>query len=86
MLSNSDLSRLINSDEVQSKVNAPKPGQAPKVLKINPLKNKAVMDALDPSAPGKRKAAAEASAAKKKPKKCDKTLGKVFYKSMIASE
>ena len=86
MLSNSDLSRLINSDEVQSKVNAPKPGQAPKVLKINPLNNKAVMDALDPSAPGKRKAAAEASAAKKKPKKCDKTLGKEFYKSMIASE
>jgi len=86
MLSNSDLSRLINSDEVQSKVNAPKPGQAPKVLKINPLKNKAVMDALDPSAPSKRKAAAEAQAAKKKPKTSDKTLGKEFYKSMIASE
>ena len=30
-MANADLSRLINSDEVQSKVNAPKEGQAPAV-------------------------------------------------------
>merc|ERR1719460_1483243 len=38
-MANSDLSRLINSDEVQSVVNAPKQGTKPKVLKCNPFKN-----------------------------------------------
>ena len=35
-MTNADLSRLINSDEVQTKINAPKAGQAPKVLKVRP--------------------------------------------------
>ena len=47
-----DLSRLINSDEIQSVVNAPKTGKtrAHAPLKRNPLKNKAAMDRLNPYA------------------------------------
>jgi len=49
-MKNSDLSRLINSDEVQSVVNAPKPGQKPRGLKCNPLKNAKAMEAVNPFA------------------------------------
>jgi len=49
-MTNSDLSRLINSDEVQSVVNAPKVGQKPRGLKLNPLKNKKAMEAVNPAA------------------------------------
>merc|ERR1712070_878779 len=45
-MTNSDLSRLINSDEVQSVVNAPKAGTKPAVLKRNPLKSKDAMEEL----------------------------------------
>lgn len=59
-MANADLSRLINSDEVQSVVNAPKSGTAPRVLKRNPLKVPAVMAELNPAA-----AAAKERATKK---------------------
>ena len=47
-----DLSRVINSDEIQSAVNAPKAGKtrAHAPLKRNPLKNKAAMERLNPYA------------------------------------
>ena len=90
MMTNSDLSRLINSDEVQSKVQAPKAGHSGSVLKCNPLKNKAAMDALNPAAPTIRKRAQDAQ---KKPKakrakrdKAVKALQKKYYRSMIAEE
>merc|ERR1719182_19174 len=65
-MTNSDLSRLINSDEVQSKVNAPKEGQAPKVLKRNPLKVASVMEELNPAAPAAKKRAKEQQGKKSK--------------------
>ena len=90
MMTNSDLSRLINSDEVQSKINAPKEGTAPKALKANPLKNKARMAELNPAAPSMKKRAAE-EGAKKSAKKAkagkDVAAAQVkFYKSMVAEE
>merc|ERR1719440_168110 len=47
-MANADLSRLINSDEVQSKINAPKEGQAPATLKLNPLRSASAMAAMNP--------------------------------------
>jgi len=49
-MKNSDLSRLINSDEVQSVVNTPKEGQKPRGLKLNPLKNAKAMALVNPAA------------------------------------
>merc|ERR1719440_485794 len=65
-MTNSDLSRLINSDEVQSKVNAPKEGTAPAVLKRNPLKVASVMEELNPAAPAAKKRAKEQQGKKSK--------------------
>jgi len=69
-MGNSDLSRLINSDEVQSKINAPKEGTAPSVLKRNPMKNAEAMALLNPAAEAtkKRAAAAQKAAEEKKAK------------------
>jgi len=92
LLTNSDLSRLINSDEIQSKVNAPKEGQKEAVLKCNPLKNSDAMAVLDPSFASRRKRNAEAQAGaekSKKPKaksKAVKDAGRVYYRSMVSSE
>jgi len=92
-MTNSDLSRLINSDEVQSKINAPKTGTAPKVLKINPFKSADAMAKLNPaSATLKKRAADEMAAALKNPKKKAKKSKEVkagktaFYKSMVSEE
>ena len=50
-MTNSDLSRLINSDEVQSKVNPPKQGTAAKEgHRGNPLKRDGLMEGLNPYA------------------------------------
>jgi len=45
---NSDIARIINSDEVQSVVRPAKIGVPPKRVKVNPLKNKKVMEQLNP--------------------------------------
>jgi len=89
-MSNADLSRLINSDEVQSKVNAPKEGQKPAVLKLNPLKSAIGLAAINPAGAAAKKrareeAAAPKKAAAKKPKEL-KDAQKAYYKSMIAEE
>jgi len=62
-MGNSDLSRLINSDEVQSKINAPKQGTPGGVLKRNPLKSAEAMAALNPAAAATKKRAAAAQKA-----------------------
>jgi hypothetical protein len=49
-MANSDLARLINSDEIQSVVNAPKTPKMGKTLKKNPLKNLGAMLKLNPYA------------------------------------
>jgi len=93
MLTNSDLSRLINSDEIQSKVNAPKEGQAPATLKCNPLKNSDAMAAMDPSFATRRKRNADEQKSAEKAKKTAKkgkgdikAAGRAYYKSMVATE
>jgi len=100
-MTNSDLSRLINSDEVQSKVNAPKVGTAAKQLKHNPLKVASAMEKLNPAAAAaktrateKQAAAEKAKAAAKKAKKSTKpkiakaqrALKSKFHKDMIAED
>ena len=84
-----DLSRVINSDEIQSAVNAPKAGKARAhaPLKRNPLKNKAAMDRLNPyakvAAEMRAKAEAERSAAKaKKVAGARSEVGAKFYAQM----
>jgi large subunit ribosomal protein L4e len=67
LLTNSDVSRIINSDEVQSVLRAKKTTQRPP-LKKNPLKNLGVLIKLNPYAKVQRRAAllAEEQAKKKK--------------------
>jgi len=91
MLTNSDLSRLINSDEIQSKINAPKMGQPKAVMKCNPFKNVMAMEKVNPAASEIKKRAREAQAAAIKNKKPKKSPGKAvrdgqkaYYKSMVA--
>merc|ERR1719499_2033967 len=86
-MTNSDLSRLINSDEVQSVVNAPKEGQKPRGLKLNPLKNKKAMAAVNPAAASIKaayaKKQADAEKAKAKPgKKIKKDKAKEALKKI----
>lgn len=47
-MANTDLARIINSDEIQSVVNAPKQPKKGSVLKKNPLKNLGAMLKLNP--------------------------------------
>eukprot|EP00775_Hariotina_reticulata_P007246 gene7246-7459_t len=55
-MTNADVARLINSDEVQSVVNAPKEGTAKHyALKKNPLKNLGAMVKLNPHAASARR-------------------------------
>ena len=79
VMTNSDLSRLINSDEIQSVVAAPKEGHVKLPLKSNPLKNKAAMAGLNPyTGYG---AAANLSSSKSKGQKA---VGKAFLAKMVA--
>ena len=85
-----DLSRLINSDEIQSVVNAPKTGKtrAHAPLKRNPLKNKAAMDRLNPYAKvaAEMRQRAEAERAKAKAGKkagARSAVGQKFYEAML---
>lgn len=48
MMSNSDLGRLLKSDEIQNAVRQPKRDRQRRVLKKNPLKNQAIMTRLNP--------------------------------------
>lgn len=47
-MSNSDLGRLLKSDEIQSAIRQPKKQPGHSVLKKNPLKNSAIMTRLNP--------------------------------------
>jgi large subunit ribosomal protein L4e len=56
VMTNADVTRLINSDEVQSVVNAPKaPSAKHYALKKNPLKNLGAMIKLNPQAASARR-------------------------------
>ena len=65
---NADLARIINSDEIQSVLNAPKETQVVYAPKANPLRSIEALEKLDPYAAEKRRAAAEASAQREKNK------------------
>ena len=68
IMTNPDLARLINSDEVQSVVAAPKEGGRRAPLKKNPLRNLGALLKLNPAAKAQRRAnllASEESRAKK---------------------
>jgi len=67
-MTNADLARIINSDEVQSKVKPASATSTVSVLKANPLKNKGRMDALNPAAADARKRATKATEDGKKAK------------------
>jgi large subunit ribosomal protein L4e len=97
-MTNADVARIINSDEVQSVVNPAKPGQKDYPKKANPLRNIAALEKLDAYAAAKRRSeakASEARAAKKaeilaekrkarKDKKQYKAQGKAFYEKVSA--
>ena len=89
IMAQTDLARLINSDEVQSAVNAPKVGatRAHAPLKRNPLKNKAAMERLNPYAKVAAKMRADAEAERSKAKAAKKggarsEVGAKFYAGM----
>lgn len=95
-MTNPDIARIINSDEVQSLVNPAKPGQKEYAPKRNAIKNTDALEALDPYAAAKRRQQAEleASRAAKKDelkakrrekanaKKQYKEQGKAFYEKV----
>ena len=88
-MTNADLSRLINSDEVQTKLNPPKAGQAPKVLKVNPLKNAEGMAKVNPAfADQKKRRREEQGKGAKKAKRSKEVSAakKAYHKSMVAEE
>jgi large subunit ribosomal protein L4e len=87
-MENADIARIINSDEVQ-KVVKPKL-DAPKTFgkKKNPLKNKALMEKLNPGATEAReKRAAEQAKPAKKAKKAKslKTASKKYYADLMGA-
>jgi large subunit ribosomal protein L4e len=92
-MTNPDIARIINSDEVQSVLNPVKPGQKDYAPKRNAIKNTDALEVLDPYAAAKRRQQAElqvARASKKdeimakkreqrKAKKVFKDQGQAFY-------
>lgn len=92
-MSNPDLARIINSDEVQTVVNPAKAGQTMYLKKRNPLKNIEALEKLNPYAAAARKAEARSCLERannkkdvlakrrevRKEKKKYKAQGKLFY-------
>ena len=90
-MTNADLARIINSDEIQSVLNAKKEGKRVPKLKKNPLKNFGVMMRLNPYAM-QQKRIAQAEAADKagrkariaaKRKRYSKERSRAFAASMM---
>jgi len=94
-MTNADLARIINSDEIQSVVNPAKRGPTKFLRKKNPIKSTKALEKLDPYAAAARKAEARAEAAradkrdeivaarraKRNSKKQYKAQGKAFYEA-----
>ena len=93
-MTNADLARLINSDEIQSVLNPAKPQAKQYAPKANPLRSIAALEKLDPYAAEKRRVAQRAEEARESKKaeilakkrgmrtakKAHKAQGKAFYK------
>ena len=89
IMTQTDLSRVINSNEIQSAVRAPKAGKtrAHAPLKRNPLKNKSAMERLNPYAKVAREMQARAQEERSKAKAAKSSaarsaVGAKFYESM----
>jgi len=93
VMTNADIARIINSDEVQSVVNPAKLQPKTYLRKKNPIKNVKALEKLDPYAAAARRAEASASAARKEKKaatmkakragkKQFKAQGKKFYEAV----
>merc|ERR1711959_187130 len=83
MMSNSDLTRVINSTEVQSKARGKKATQKFHRIKKNPLKNLGVMIKLNPYAKFMKRSKA-IKKAKFQPSEAQKERSKAFYKDLVA--
>lgn len=95
-ISNADIARIINSDEIQSILNPAKSSAEVHAPKANPLRNTHALEKLDPYAAEKRRNLARAEAARaekkaailaekrkiKKSKKQYKAQGKDFYEQV----
>lgn len=95
-MTNADIARIINSDEIQSIVNPAKPGQKEYAPKANAITSIVALEKLDPYAAEKRKASIEAQknhaankdsmlAAKRtavKAKRQYKAQGKAFFEKV----
>jgi len=75
VMTNSDLTRIINSDEIQCSINPAKETRAAPPKKVNPLKSKKAMLALNPNSKNIKKVAPKGA----KPKD-----GEKFYKHLTA--
>ena len=92
MMSNADLGRIINSDEIQTVVRPSIAGTAPAPLRRNPLKNRAALMKLNPflvedrdkvtKASKENSVKRQAKLKEKRSTKTEKEVGKEFYKSM----
>lgn len=93
VMTNADIARIINSDEIQSVVNPAKLHPKSYLRKKNPIKNIKALEKLDPYAAAARKAEAANSAVRKEKKaekfkarrlarKEFKEAGKKFYESV----
>merc|ERR1712188_101795 len=88
IMTNSDLPRIINSDEVQSKVVPAKTQSKFRRIKKNPLKNLGVMAKLNPLAIAQKHAAhCQAKQGRKKVKRtaAQKKASKAFFAAMSAN-
>jgi len=99
MMTNADISRIINSDEVQSAVQPAKEGEKKLPLRMNALKNRSVMAKLNPGATQRqkmralamkegtkeRKALLEQKRATATDAKKHSKGAKEFYKNMMAA-
>ena len=86
MMTNTDLARIINSDEIQSVVNAPETLSAVLPVKRNPLRVAAAKVALNPhhATVQKREQTARTEAQKKKAAADQKARSKKFRKARVA--
>ena len=90
-MTNADLARIINSDEIQSVVNPAKANNVKFLRKKNAIKSMVALEKLSPYAAANRKAETKAQAerkgkkvAKKASKKAFKKAGKEFFAKISA--
>jgi large subunit ribosomal protein L4e len=82
VLTNPDIARIINSNEVQTVVRAARHNTAHHEHKSNPFKNRAVLETLNPHSAVVRKAQAEAQENNKKKREAAIKEKRGFYKSL----